>query len=1255
MFPKLILVLFLCLSTQSWAQTSAEDDFKLARNLFRDAGDYATAAGLFAEFVRNYPDSQQIAEARLMLARAYRQSGRCDLAVPAYETFYLEHPDHLLNASNARRERAACLAEQGQYLLAARSYEELQRRFSASDFAASALIEAAANYTRAENLRQAEAVYGRLLADYARSDQAHLARYRLAQLRFATGRAAEAQQLLGQIAATKPPPSLVPSALLLGGRIALFIDNRETAEKQFKSLELRFPRAAQTDSAYIDRADYLYNSRLFSQAGDAYQRSFNKIGDRALKESALLGLADARRQSHQTSEAIAHYDKLSTMLQPGHPAYLKAQLGRAIVLGQAGQFARAVGLLQGLIQTGDSPEAISALRELGALYKRRGDSEAKDSPDSLRLLTFGEGTAAFHSRAITWYHRYLQEADGAADTDAVRFELAALYASIGYYEEAISLYRQLAAGQDEVATKAQFALAQTFEQSGQPRAALREYVAFLELFPADRQSEEVRQRIEYLREFTVLDPASLNRALQKAWLDELSGKSRQLVQLAVARVLFAHRDFIAATQSFKHYATAYPDDPDKDEAQYFLAESLLRRARQRQLEAQPASADSLRTLALREYRVLVEQVPADSMLTEQAPTDNTWARRARFSLIKLEAEDRPDSLRLLTLEEGIATFVAEFSAGRGDPLDQALLQLGDVRRQLGATDTTTTWFDKAIAAYDQLRRLSADSPLVPHALYGKSLCLVQKGRHKAAADLLERVLRDYPNSPLTAPVLFELGHIRLAQERTQEAIARLQELRWGYPAFPLRRAAQKLLGDTYFQLGQYAAAIDLYQPLVSNSTISDDRGPILRRIGRAYHHLNRYGEAMETYRQILAEEPNPAGLDSIYFAQAVLQLRLGQEDDAFRLFRKVSQEFASSKLATEASARAGHIAFARQQYKQAYQLYQPLLKQSEDALIHGQAILSLFRLKRIEEGRKAAKQFAKRFKEETEWRQHFRVEEGNYYLQAGNYKKAYELFQEVEKQGGRWAGDGAYWMAITLWKRNKATPSEEGAAFALEAISRFVREYPTSSQIADAYLRLGDYHFSLHNFLQAAGAYKHALDAPEVSSDQAQDAMWKLIKSYQSAHEYEAAHQVADQLLTQYPEHPKAIEVQLELGIILKNKGQYAQAIEQLDELLSQQLLNGNSASEARFYIGESYQNMGEYRKAIQAYYKVSYHGSQGLSMWITSADFQRARCHESLGEHATAMTIYERITRREGGQSPQGQLARERMDDLRRQLETLN
>ncbi|MDP6701931.1 MAG: tetratricopeptide repeat protein, partial [Candidatus Latescibacteria bacterium] len=502
-------------------------------------------------------------------------------------------------------------------------------------------------------LRQAIAVYGRLLADYPAAAQIHPARYRLARLRFAAGRAEEAQQLLGQIIAADPAPPAAPSALLLAGRIDLFLGNREAAEMRFKTLARRFPTAAQTDSARLDRADHLYSLRLYSQAGDAYRRAFDKIRDQTLGESALLGLADARRQSQQTREALDHYQALIAGLEPGHPAYLKARLGQAIALGQAGQFALAVGMFQGLIQIGETPESRDALRELGALYKRRGD----------------------HSRSITWYRRYLQETDDAAD--AVRFELGELYASTGYFEEAIELYRALASDQNPVAARAQFGLAQVFEQSAQPRAALREYIAYLELFPAARQGEAARERIEYLREFTVMDVAGLNRALQKAWIDELSGTPRQLAQLGVARVLFEHHDFAAAAKSFEHYAAAYPNDHYSGEAQYYLAESLLKLARQRQLESRPVRADSLRTLALKEYRILAN---AD---------EGAWGQRARIRLIETEAESGADSLRLATLEAGFADFVATFAASGSDQLDQALLQLADARRLLAANGDST--------------------------------------------------------------------------------------------------------------------------------------------------------------------------------------------------------------------------------------------------------------------------------------------------------------------------------------------------------------------------------------------------------------------------------------------------------------------------------------------------------------------------------------------------------------------------------------
>ena len=79
-------------------------------------------------------------------------------------------------------------------------------------------------------------------------------------------------------------------------------------------------------------------------------------------------------------------------------------------------------------------------------------------------------------------------------------------------------------------------------------------------------------------------------------------------------------------------------------------------------------------------------------------------------------------------------------------------------------------------------------------------------------------------------------------------------------------------------------------------------------------------------------------------------------------------------MANQAGARAGHIAFALEQYDQAQRLRAPAGKRRIDSLVYGQYALALFRLQRIEEGRKAAKRYADRMK--TEWDQRFLLAEG---------------------------------------------------------------------------------------------------------------------------------------------------------------------------------------------------------------------------------------------------------------------------------------
>jgi TolA-binding protein len=205
------------------------------------------------------------------------------------------------------------------------------------------------------------------------------------------------------------------------------------------------------------------------------------------------------------------------------------------------------------------------------------------------------------------------------------------------------------------------------------------------------------------------------------------------------------------------------------------------------------------------------------------------------------------------------------------------------------------------------------------------------------------------------------------------------------------------------------------------------------------------------------------------------------------------------------------------------------------------------------------------------------------------------------------------------------------------------------------FFHIANHHYSLRNYLQAAGAYKRVLNDAKTSSVLKEKAIWLLLKSYSATHEYETAHQVANRILKDFPNHSNLADVRLELGVILKEKGQYREAIRHFSLLIDQKFLPANKASEARFYIGESYQNLGEYRQAIEAYYKVSYYGADGSAQWITSADFQRAKCHESLSEFKTAIAIYNRVIQREGGSTPQGEMANEQVQILHRHLDKLN
>ena len=117
------------------------------------------------------------------------------------------------------------------------------------------------------------------------------------------------------------------------------------------------------------------------------------------------------------------------------------------------------------------------------------------------------------------------------------------------------------------------------------------------------------------------------------------------------------------------------------------------------------------------------------------------------------------------------------------------------------------------------------------------------------------------------------------------------------------------------------------------------------------------------------------------------------------------------------------------------------------------------------------------------------------------------------------------------------------------------------------------------------------------------------------------------------------------VGIIYEETGRHHEAIDYLNLVL--EWAEGNDAAEARYHIGRAYEKRGDYRRAIQTYYEVSYHGKEASTNWIISADFRRARCYEELGEPSQARSVYDKIIRTAGASSEFGRLAQERIDAL--------
>lgn len=1173
--------------------------FELAVRIFND-GMYRDAAREFRQFIINFPTSERLPDAMLRLGQAHAEAEQYDRAREAFRQFINRNPNHI-EVGNAMRARADALSRLGEHTRAGGAYRAVHAAYPASERAAQDLLSAGENYHEGGALSEAGAAFRQLIAQYPTSPLVDEATFNLGRVLLEESRTEEALAQFRTLAESPGPTKREPDALLEMGNIALLRDDLSEAERVFRTLRNGFPQTPAAENSHLIVAAWHADKNDWARAEATYDRALSVLPRNLRRQRAVLGSANAKRKLGKSSEALSRYAAF-LKAYPNSPFRAHALLGYGRAYADSKNYRNALDAFKKLQEKfPDAEVSIQAYGDIGAIWRVLGS----------------------HQKALSAYQTYQTRIQSPREKAAARLHIAQLCEDLHWYDRATEHYRALIAG-TPAAAEAQFGLAGVFEALGQPALALREYRAYLKNHADSPHAETAETRIQLLTEF------GIETDRDSVWLELLANLPAlgNHAQFALGQTLYRQKHY---TRAIAHLEAALSDTVAlswSSEAIYLLGDSYLKRARKATLENQ--SQDEWRDKGLATLKMIVEKFP-----------DSDWADNAALAFIDAATADlQPDTLRALIRLSAYRDFETTYP--------NSDLQT-DLRLRIANAHFATADIDAALALYRQVQNEAITATKKEKAAYRIGLCQALQQRHAQAEDTLKNFLFEYPNSDLAPHAHFQLGRILINRGFYASAAEAFSELLAISPSLALRRSARELLAESYYQLGDYQRAMEIDKRLGYRTPTP----ALLRRLAQSYFHSDQRAEAVATYRLFLRKFPQAPDADSIAFTHAEHLTALNRTSEALSAFRDFSRQYPDSPLRVQVDQAIGDLLFEKKKYAEALAAYRRVPKTARTQTLAAREVLSLYRLRRIEEADKAAGQFKKAHKTATKWLARFEVEKGKYQLAIKNAKKARQIFEDViEKYAATAAGSDAHYYIIRAYYDEGPDKQGNNDPY-LNALSTFIKNYPDSPHWAKANLEFAEFWERNEEYNLSARAYRNAIEKG-VPQPEKPVILHKIAKNYGNLHAYDLAINFARQLIREHPQHPLALEARIDLGAIyLPNKGDHQQAIAELRPLLKV-VTSENEKANIQYAIAESYFARGDYPDAQREFLILRYNPNAS-DLWIASAQMKIAECYAAQGHIEQAIRELEQIKSRYGATSNYGLGAEKRIQQLKNNITRKN
>lgn len=203
----------------------------------------------------------------------------------------------------------------------------------------------------------------------------------------------------------------------------------------------------------------------------------------------------------------------------------------------------------------------------------------------------------------------------------------------------------------------------------------------------------------------------------------------------------------------------------------------------------------------------------------------------------------------------------------------------DALNRIGDCCFNNRAFTDAITAYQQVVEQKGSGADYATFQMGYAKGLLRKYSEKA--ELMERLVTDYPKSDYADDALYEIARARLQEDKNEEAINAYSRLIERYPNSNLARKSSLEQGMIYRNIHRYDEAIKALQTTVEKYPSTEEAYSALDALEQIYVETNRVSDYLAYTKQLGRMHMTTSSQeDSLTYVTAELQYMMGNYKDA---------------------------------------------------------------------------------------------------------------------------------------------------------------------------------------------------------------------------------------------------------------------------------------------------------------------------------------------------------------------------------------